>query len=94
MSLDSITCPVCNLTSYTPTAIRGGYCPQCRAWTTPVLTVREWDRVGPITPGDRRVPRGTFRCRPPLGERLAAAVFCPACLLPRFVPGHRLRGCR
>jgi hypothetical protein len=47
-----------------------------------------------ITPGDRRVPRGTFRCGPPLGERVAAALMCPACLLPRVVPGHRLRGCR
>lgn len=26
-------------------------------------------------------------------EKLAAKIFCPACFLPRFVPGHKLRGC-
>lgn len=28
-----------------------------------------------------------------IGERIAAFFFCPACFLPRFVPGHKFRGC-
>ncbi len=27
------------------------------------------------------------------GERIAAFFMCPACFLPRFVPGHKIRGC-
>lgn len=88
MTLDAITCPVCKMTSHNPNDIREGYCGNCRRWTTPVLTVREWDRVGRITPGDKFVPRVS------LWDRLDWALFCPACLLPRIVPGHRLRGCR
>lgn len=30
---------------------------------------------------------------PSLGERIAAKLFCSACLLPKFVPGHKIRGC-
>lgn len=26
-------------------------------------------------------------------EKLAAKLLCPACFLPRFIPGHKLRGC-
>lgn len=26
-------------------------------------------------------------------ERIAVWLICPACLLPTFIPGHRLRGC-
>ena len=26
-------------------------------------------------------------------EKLVAKVFCPACFLPRFIPGHKFRGC-
>lgn len=31
--------------------------------------------------------------KPSLGERIAAKLLCPACLLPRFFPGHGFRGC-
>jgi hypothetical protein len=32
---ESITCPVCLMTSYNPNDIREGYCGNCSAWTTP-----------------------------------------------------------
>lgn len=32
----SITCPVCNMTSYNPNDIREGYCGNCNKWTTQV----------------------------------------------------------
>lgn len=31
----SITCPVCQMTSYNPNDIRQGYCGNCHAWTGP-----------------------------------------------------------
>jgi ribosomal protein L37E len=31
---DSITCPVCGMTSYNVNDIREGYCGHCNAWTT------------------------------------------------------------
>lgn len=31
---DSITCPVCGMTSYNPNDIREGFCGNCHAWTT------------------------------------------------------------
>jgi hypothetical protein len=31
---DSITCPVCMMTSYNPTDIAEGYCGNCHDWTS------------------------------------------------------------
>lgn len=30
---------------------------------------------------------------PSWSEKLAARIFCPACFLPLFVPGHKFKGC-
>lgn len=44
--------------------------------------------------GDLLVPVATADYKPSLGEKIAAKLMCPACLLPRFVPGHSFRGCQ
>ena len=31
----SITCPICDRTSYNPNDIREGYCGNCHVWTSP-----------------------------------------------------------
>lgn len=33
--VDSITCPICHMTSYNPNDIREGFCGNCHDWTTP-----------------------------------------------------------
>lgn len=45
-------------------------------------------RADAVRPG----PRIPWRHR--AGEHLAAVLVCPACLTPRIIPWHRLRGCR
>lgn len=51
-----------------------------------VHTVAEWDA---LAAGRGRGPSLLRR----VGEALAGVLVCPGCLLPRVLPGHRLRGC-
>lgn len=53
-------------------------------------------RAGAMPPDAMRAdaPPAGRPVRTPVAERVAGQLMCPACLLPRIVPGHRLRGCR
>lgn len=37
-ALESLTCPVCFMTSYNPGDVREGYCGHCHAWTSARIT--------------------------------------------------------
>lgn len=43
--------------------------------------------------GELLVPVDEGFTKPSFGEQLATKLLCPACFLPRFIPGHRFRGC-
>lgn len=49
--MESITCPVCKMTSYNPEDIRQGYCGNCRERTSPSL-LADTDDDRPLRPGE------------------------------------------
>lgn len=61
-----------------------GGCNPSRPLPPDALTVREWEARYAARQETETRPRLRHR----IGERLAALVVCPACLLPRFVPSH------
>lgn len=58
MSLDSITCPDCGMTSHHPEDVKWGYCGNCHRFTSPVW---QGDRL--LTPEERDMPHRTDALR-------------------------------
>jgi hypothetical protein len=53
--MNSITCPVCGMTSYNPTDIEKGYCGNCHDFTSAVPGfLRDTDEDRPLAPGEFR----------------------------------------
>jgi hypothetical protein len=77
-----------------PDAVRADAPPGMPAGGPPQGSGESKPACCPHTPGGPHSLLCRNRRQPTLGERIAARLMCPACLLPRVVPGHRLRGCR